>query len=121
MSRELGRAYQTRGIELRTDLEGIEHMQRWLTQRFPTRVVASEDDATEAHCHGAFLSEILVRNLGASWIDVTASDRGYWAMVVPPSTKVHPFGRVLRYIAHGPTERDLVSFYLELVAQAGAP
>jgi hypothetical protein len=35
-------------------------------------------------------------------------------MSVPPGTRVWPFARLLRYVAMGPKERDLVSYYLEL-------
>jgi hypothetical protein len=115
LSRELGRDYKAQyGIELRTDLRSIEIMQRHLTERFPDDEITREDQALEIRRHGAFLSEILARNLGAEWIDVGLSEVGYWAMNVPPATRVWPFGRVLRFVAMGHNERDLVSYYLEL-------
>jgi hypothetical protein len=39
-------------------------------------------------------------------------------MLVPPATRVWPFGRILRLIAMQHRERDLVSYYLELTARA---
>ena len=35
-------------------------------------------------------------------------------MMIPPQTRVWPFGRVSRLIAKGHKERDLVAYYLEL-------
>ena len=67
--------------------------------------------------HGAFLSEILARTLGAEWTDIALSEIGYWSMLVPPSTLVWPFGRVLRLVAMQHKERDLVSYDLELQAR----
>jgi hypothetical protein len=37
---------------------------------------------------------------------------------VPPSTRVWPFGRILRLIAMQHNERDLVSYFLELQGRA---
>ena len=39
-------------------------------------------------------------------------------MVLPSQVRVWPFGRVLRLIAMGNRERDLVSYYLELCARS---
>ena len=40
-------------------------------------------------------------------------------MIVPPDTRVWPFGRVARLVAMGHKERDLVSYFFELrVARA---
>jgi hypothetical protein len=64
------------------------------------------------------LSEILVRTLGGRWIDVEPQELGHWAMVLPSQVRVWPFGRVLRLIAMGNRERDLVSYYLELCARS---
>jgi hypothetical protein len=114
MSRALGQTYKERGIQLRTDAAGIEAMQSFLIDAFPGRSVRAEEEARVVHEHGAFLSEILARALDAVWIDIAAPDIGHWAMVVPPNTRVWPFGRVLRLISMGHKERDLVSYYLEL-------
>jgi len=115
LSRELGREYRNRyRVELRTDVASIEAMQRFLHERFAEGAPKTTDDALELRRHGAFLSEILARRLGAYWTDIGPSELGYWAMVAPPSTRVWPFGRVLRYVAMGHRERDLVSYFLEL-------
>jgi hypothetical protein len=39
-------------------------------------------------------------------------------MVVPPATRTWPIGRVYRFVALGNSERDLVSYYLDLEARA---
>jgi hypothetical protein len=119
LSRELGREYRVeRGIELRTDVHALEAMQSHLFEAYFGQKVRSLDDWLDVRRHGAFLSEILARTLGAEWTDITASELGYWAMEVPHSaggtTRFWPFARVLRYVAMGPKERDLVSYYLEL-------
>lgn len=118
LSRELGAEYRTkRGIALQTDLAGIEAMQAVLLETFPDHVVRTEDEAREVERHGAFLSELLARRLDAVWLDISSAELGHWAMLVPPDTRVWPFGRLLRFIAHGHRERDLVSYFLELSAR----
>jgi hypothetical protein len=119
LSRELGRECRIkRGIELRTDPNALEAMQAHLFDAYYGKNVRSLEDWLDVRRHGAFLSEILVRTLGAEWVDITASELGYWAMTVPHvasgATRVWPFARILRYVAMGPKERDLVSYYLEL-------
>jgi hypothetical protein len=115
LSRELGRVYRQRhGIELRTDVASIEVIQRVLREKYGDGTSLSMDDAAELRRYGAFLSEVLARTLGAYWVDIGPSELGYWAMLVPPSTRVWPFGRVLRFVTMGHRERDLVSYYLEL-------
>jgi len=115
LARELGLTYRAaRGVELRADLSGIEHMQAYLFRRFAGGVVDTPEGAREAQLHGAFLSEILARRLGAEWIDLSAHEPGHWEMVVAPGTRVWPFGRVSRLIVKGHKERDLVSYFLEL-------
>jgi hypothetical protein len=118
LARELGREYRERfGVELWTDLRGIETMQTVLRDDFKDRTIANASEAIRVRRYGAFLSEVLARTLGAEWVDIAPSELGYWAMTVPPSTRVWPFGRVLRLIAMGTKERDLVSYYLELQAR----
>jgi len=39
-------------------------------------------------------------------------------MSVPPATRTWPIGRVYRFVALGHTERDLVSYYLDIEARA---
>jgi len=119
LARELGREYDEKlGIILRADIGGIEAMQRVLLERYGKRAINTVDAAFDVRRHGAFLSEILARTFGAFWVDIGPSDVGYWAMVVPPSTRVWPFGRVLRLIAMQHNERDLVSYFLELQGRA---
>jgi hypothetical protein len=117
-ARELGRLYRQRyNAELRTDLRSIELMQRYLAERFETGELRSFADVAEVNLHGAFLSELLARRLGAEWTDLAVSEMGYWAMNVPPGTTVWPIGRVIRFVTMRHRERDLVSYFLELQAR----
>jgi hypothetical protein len=119
MTRDLGREYRAqRGVELRTDVASLERAQRHLRDRFPEGEIRTPDDFFELRRHGAFLSELIARQLGGFWLDIGPSELGYWAMMVPPSTRIWPFGRVFRYVAMGRTERDLLSYYTELEARA---
>lgn len=121
LARELGREYDEQlGIVLRADISGIEAMQRVLLERYKTRAVTTPEAAADVRRHGAFLSEILARSFGGFWVDIGPSDVGYWAMVVPPGTRVWPFGRILRLIAMQHNERDLVSYFLEIQGRSGA-
>jgi len=119
LSRELAREYEDEfGITLRVDVASIEAMQAVLLERYSQRLVATEEQALDVQKHGALLSEILARTFRAFWVDIAPSGLGYWAMVVPPHTRVWPFGRILRLIAMQHKERDLVAYYLELEARA---
>ncbi len=119
LARELGREYRTRhGVELWTDVRGIELVQAGLRDDFPNGTVTTPEQIRSLERHGAFLAEVLARSLGAEWTDVAPTEMGYWAMTVPPSTRVWPFGRVHRWVVMGHKERDLVSYYLELEARA---
>ncbi len=119
LSRELGRLYRMKlGVELRTDVRSIEILQRSLAEHFETGQLKTPEDEREVRLHGAFLSEILARRLGAEWTDLGVSEIGYWAMNVPPGTRVWPIGRVVRYVTMQHRERDLVSYFLELQARA---
>lgn len=119
LARELGTDYRLRrGIELRLDLTGLEAMQAVLLESFPDGVVRTVEEAHEVRRHGAVLSELLARRLGAEWIDVAPEDPGRWAMFAPPDLRVWPFGRLARLIAMGHRERDLVSYFLELEQRA---
>jgi hypothetical protein len=121
LSRDLGRDYRIkRGIELRADSSGIEAMQSVLLEMFPDHTVTTKDQANEIRRHGAFLSEIIARQLDGQWLDISPNELGYWAMIVPPNTRVWPFGRVLRFVSMGHKERDLVSYFLELESRARA-
>lgn len=120
LARELGRDYRLeRGALLQADLTGIEMMQAALLETFHASSGAQAgDEAYEIRRHGALLAEILARRLGAAWVDTSAAELGYWAMLIPPNTRVWPFGRIARLIAMGHRERDLVSYYLELQARS---
>lgn len=121
LARELGLDYRLkRGVELRADVSGIEAMQAVLLETFPDHTIRTADDAYELRRHGALLSEILARRLDAEWIDISPDELGYWAMIIPPDTRVWPFGRVARLIEMGHRERDLVSYFLELSSRARA-
>lgn len=119
LSRELGLAYRREhGIELRSDVSGIEAMQAVLLDMFPDHLVRTPEQAAEVQRHGAFLAEILARRLDAQWVDIAPGELGHWSMILPPDTRIWPFGRILRLIQMGHRERDLVSYYLELESRA---
>jgi hypothetical protein len=145
LSRELGRELRMRhGIEIRTDLEGLELAQRYLREKLSDGRVRSREDERELMRNGAFLSEVLARRLGAHWTDLEANDSTRWTMLIPPPAggtragggapanhetggdpqtpreplHVWPFARVARFVAMGHKERDLVSYYLELEARS---
>ena len=122
LARELGLDYRLkRGIELRADVSGIEAMQAVLLETFPDHTIRTAEDAYELRRHGALLSEILARRLGAEWLDISPNELGYFAMIVPPDTRVWPFGRVARLVEMGHKERDLVSYYFELQSRIRRP
>jgi hypothetical protein len=119
LARELGLDYRLkRGIDLRADASGLEAMQTVLLEMFPDRVVHNVDEAYELRRHGALVAEILARRLDAQWVDITPKELGHWAMIVPPDTRVWPFGRVARLVQQGHKERDLVSYFFELQSRA---
>jgi hypothetical protein len=122
MSKLLGRHYrEERGITLRTDADSIEIVQAFL-HKSHTAGIRNTAAIIDVRRHGAFISEVLARRLGAQWTDVSPTDLGHWMMEVPGIAKVRPFGRVLRFLSQLGSERDLVSFYLELwgLAQGAA-
>jgi hypothetical protein len=135
LSRELGRELRMRhGVEVHTDLEGLELAQRYLREKLSDGRVRSREDERELMRNGAFLSELLARRLGAHWVDLDATDSSRWAMHIPASqavqsdalgprepTRVWPFARVQRFVAMGHKERDLVSYYLELEVRSRHP
>lgn len=115
LSRQLGLEYrERRGIELRADVSGIEAMQAVLLESFPDHTLHTARDVEELKRHGAFLSEVLIRRLDAEWVDISPIELGYWSLIVPPDTRVWPFGRVARFVQMGHRERDLVSYFFEL-------
>jgi hypothetical protein len=120
LSRTLGRDYRLwYGTTLKTDAIAIETMQRHLRRRFAdasAEVRAAKKLEAELTRHGALLSEILARTLGGAWVDLAGDLPGRWAMVIPPSVRVWPIGRVYRFFKHGHLEADLVAFFLDLEA-----
>jgi hypothetical protein len=118
LARALAREYRERySYELRTDVPSLEFMQRELLDRFPDGLSSSADEL-DVRRHGAFLSEMIARTLGGYWHDIATSEIGYWSMIVPPDTRVLPFGRVYRFVSLGPKERDLTGFYIDLQQRA---
>jgi hypothetical protein len=118
-ARLLGREYREKyGVRLRADAQAVDWMQRHLVTRWGNSGLTNPEAVWDVRRHGALLSEILARTLGADWVDVSPSEIGYWAMFVPPRTRTWPFGRVHRFLTLGHREKDLVSYYLDLVARA---
>ncbi len=125
LARELGREIRARyGIEIRSDVDGLETAQRYLREEFVDGRVRTAEELREVMRQGGFLSELLARRLGARWVDLESPEPGRWAMLVPSRSRtdevarVWPFARVLRFVAMGHKERDLVSYYLELEGRA---
>ncbi len=118
-ARLIGREYREKyGVQLRTDATAVEFMQKHLLERWGHTGINGPEATWDVRRHGALLSEILARSLGAAWVDVSPTEIGYWAMFVPPRTRTWPFGRVHRFLSLGHREKDLVSYYLDLVTRA---
>jgi hypothetical protein len=121
IARDVGRDYRLfYGTTLKTDWIAVDAMQRHLRGRFGQTREADARLRDELFRHGALLSEIIARTLHASWVDITPSEPGYWAMLVPPATRTFPVGRVHRFFALGNEEKDLVGYCLELESRARA-
>ena len=119
LARELGLDYRLqRNVALRADITGIEVMQAALFESHPDHVVHTPEEAWELRRHGALLAEILSRRLDAEWVDISPNELGDWSMIVPPDTRVWPFGRIARLVQMGHRERDLVSYFFELKSRA---
>ncbi|HEX8794867.1 MAG TPA: hypothetical protein VF765_28165 [Polyangiaceae bacterium] len=125
LARDLARELRIRnGVELGSDLDGLETAQRYLREVLADGRIRTPDEERELMRHGAFLSELVARRLDGRWIDVDSRDAGVWAMLVPSRSRpdevlrVWPFGRVIRFVVMGHKERDLVSYLLELEARA---
>jgi len=121
LARELGRELRMRyGVELRSDVEGLETAQRHLCETLVADRVRTAEDEREVMRHGAFLSELFARHLFARWVDPNAADPARWAMLVPSRSRpdeicrIWPFRRVLRFVAQRYRERDLVSYYFQV-------
>ncbi len=113
LARALARDYRLAyGTTLKTDPIAIEAMQRHLRRRF-----GEEPRDEELLRHGALFGEILARSLGARWESVEGEPAG-WVMIVPPSVRVAPIGRVMRFFERGHRESDLVAFYFEIEKSA---
>lgn len=117
-SREVGRDYRLfYGTTLKADVLAIDAMQRHLRRRFADGAV-DEQHARQLEAeltrHGALLSEILARSLGAQWVDFASPQPGHWAMTIAPDLRVWPVGRVYRFFRQGHREADLVAFYIDL-------
>jgi hypothetical protein len=122
LTRDLARDYRLwYGKSLRCNVLAIDAMQQHLSHRFVGAPISDPGVAWELRRHGALLSEILARTLGAAWVDVRPSEPGYWAMQITPTIRSWPIGRVHRYVALGHREKDLVSYYLDLEARARKP
>lgn len=125
LARDLARELRMRyGVELRTDLDGLETAQRYLREALVDGRIRTPEEERELMRHGAFLSELVARRLDARWVDVDSRDAGVWAMLMPSRSRtdevlrIWPFGRVIRFVVMGHRERDLVSYFLELEARA---
>jgi hypothetical protein len=124
LTRELGRELRARhAVETSNDLEGLELAQRFLRERMAEGRPPAREDERELLRHGAFVSELLARRLGARWIDLEAEQTARWAMGIPTVRgdeiiRVWPFARVQRFATMGHRERDLVSYVLELEVRA---
>lgn len=120
LARALGRDYRLwYGATLETDVFAIDGMQRHLRRRFvDARANASKRLELEGELtrHGALLSEILARSLGAEWNDLSSDDPREWTMVTPRGKVVRPIGQVHRFFRKGHEEADLVAFYTNLGA-----
>jgi hypothetical protein len=115
LARTVGRDYRLwYGSSLRCNVIAVDLVQRHLAQRYVGASLADPRTTSELLRHGALLSEIIARALGGSWVDVSPTECGYWAMLVPPATRCWPIGRVYRFVALGHLERDLVAYYLDL-------
>ena len=124
LARELARELRLRhGIELHSDLEGLETAQRYLREAAVDAQTRGTDERDVLR-NGGFLGELLARRLGARWADLDAVDPRRWAMLVPSASRpdevarIWPFARVARFVAMGHKERDLVSYYLEVEARS---
>jgi hypothetical protein len=115
LARDLARDYRLwYRRTLRCDVLAVDAMQQHLRSRFAGAPIHDEAVAWELRRHGALLSEIVARALGGQWVEVKSTEPGYWVMLVPPSARTCPIGRVYRFVALGWQERDLVDHYLAL-------
>lgn len=118
LARSLARDFRLwYGTTLRCNVLAVDAMQRHLSQRYAGATLEDPKVISELQRHGALLSEIFARALGGDWVDIGPTEPGYWAMFVPPATRCWPIGRVYRFLALGQSERDLVSYFLDIEAR----
>jgi hypothetical protein len=118
LARSLARDYRLwYGTTLRCNVLAVDAMQRHLAQRYAGATLEDAKVVSELQRHGALLSEILARRLGADWVDIAPTEPGYWAMFVAPTTRCWPIGRVYRFVSLSHRERDLVSYFLDVEAR----
>ena len=118
LARSLARDYRLwYGTTLRCNVLAVDAMQRHLAQRYAGATLDDAKVLSELQRHGALLSEILARRLGAEWVDIATTEPGYWAMFVAPETRCWPIGRVYRFVSLSHRERDLVSYFLDVEAR----
>ena len=124
LSRELGRVYRCRhSVRLTVDAAGIEAMQYYLLRRLAeTRLGEASAAILEADAtgHGAFLSEILARELGAEWLEFGASHPTDWSMRLR-RVRVWPVWRVHNFLRQPWLGRGaLIDFYEQVRARVMA-
>ena len=91
LARSLARDYRLwYGATLRCNVLAVDAMQRHLAQRYAGATLDDAKVVSELQRHGALLSEILARRLGAEWVDIAPTEPGYWAMFVAPTTRCWP-------------------------------
>jgi hypothetical protein len=119
LARELGREYRCRySIRLTVDAAGIEAMQYHLLRRLAEAQFDETSETTldaDATRHGALLSEILARKLGAAWLRVGAGHPTDWSMRLPPGYRVWPVWRIHNFLRQPWGGRGALLDFYELV------
>lgn len=119
LTRNLGQELRERAtLVLTLDLGGLERVQALVRERLQDPQRVDREGAWLVERAGAFLSELLVRRVAATWADLDDDAPGHWTMRLADGTTVWPFGRVARFVERGSAERDLVSWVLELEERA---
>jgi hypothetical protein len=126
LTRALGRDYRRRhGVVLTMDAAGVELVQHHLARRLAA-ATSNRDGAAflgaALTSHGAFLSEVLARRLGAEWCHVTSGNMIDWAMTVGAGTRVWPIWRIHHFLRQPWQGRGaLCTFYERLQESAVYP
>jgi hypothetical protein len=121
LSRQLGRDYRVRfGIVLSVDARGIRGMESGIRRDDRRRDRGSRHDLEGLVMrHGALLSEIFARRLGAEWVEVDGPPAD-WSMQISPDIRVWPVWRVQNLLRLEWTSGDgLVRLFEALRARAG--